>query len=199
MKYYRRDSVLIPPPVAVGKFSQPLKNREYYIAHSRLVRQKGLDLIIKTCIRYNLPLKIIGEGYLRHYLSSISDKTITYLGRVTDQNLHIIYKKAYALLFCAIDEDFGIVPVEAMSFGIPVIGYKSGGVAETVVQDKTGILFDSFNSESLYKAIRKLRTTRLSPQDCYNQALKYGATTFGHSFAKLIIKHYGKKNIYNWS
>lgn len=196
LKYYKRDAKIIPP----GVITPPRHIRSYdtepifYLVKSRLVKQKGIELAIKTCNRYRLPLLIVGEGYYRRQLEKISGPTIRFAGWVDDRKMPGIYNQAKALIYTAIEEDFGLVVVEAMSYGIPVVAYRSGGVQETVVENKTGVFFDEYTPESLYLAIQKLEQLKISPQVCRQQAEKYSVDRFRRSFLQLVSKSTHEKH-----
>jgi len=179
-KYYQRDAVVVYPPVNVGRRgSRKIQaKKKYYVFHSRLVTQKGVELVVKTCARFNLPLVVIGEGYLKNKLKKIAGNSINFLGEVSDRKLGLVYGKAIALIYSAIDEDFGIVPVEAMGFGVPVIAYRSGGVKETVIEGKTGLFFNKFTIGSLYRAIKRFKKLTIDPKECSKQAEKFDKEKF---------------------
>jgi len=129
----------------------------YYLVVSRLARAKHIDLAIKACQELGEPLVIVGKGRDKEYLTSIASSQqskVTFLGEVADEDLPFIYHNARALVFPAEDEEFGIVPVEAMGYGIPVIAYRSGGVIETVIEGTTGVFFDELTVASVGNAIK---------------------------------------------
>jgi glycosyltransferase involved in cell wall biosynthesis len=154
-RYYRKDSTVVFPPVVFPQ-TQVKKSLagKYYLCFSRLVRQKGLDLAIGAFKKLEKPLVIVGEGPESKRLKSLSVKNISFLGYVSDEKLNKIFLDAKALIYCAIDEDFGLVPVEALAHGVPVIAYRSGGVSETVLNGITGILFNSYSVRGLIKAVK---------------------------------------------
>ena len=181
-KFYRRESRVIYPPIsnihppAGGPISN--KKRDYYLSVGRLTWAKRVDLAILACNKLKLPLKIVGKGNEEEYLRSIAARppsagaegaagwspTIEFVGGVDDSELARLYAGAKALIFCALDEDFGMVPVEAMAAGTPVIGLAQGGVLETVVEGVTGVLFHEPTVESLVGAIRKFQGGPTSPR-----------------------------------
>jgi glycosyltransferase involved in cell wall biosynthesis len=159
-KYYRRESTVIFPPVDVSAgYISPMTD-DYYLVVSRLVPYKRVDLAIKACNRLGRRLRVAGTGPEYKRLRKLAGPTIEFLGRVDEASLHEAYARCRALLFPA-EEDFGIVPVEAQSFGRPVIAYGRGGSLETVIglpaggdpEAATGIFFHQQNAESLGEAI----------------------------------------------
>jgi glycosyltransferase involved in cell wall biosynthesis len=161
-KHYRRESTVIHPPVPVG--SGFLSNRidDYYLCVGQFVDYKRLDLAISACNRLGRALHIVGEGEQYRRLRRMAGPTVHFCGPLSDEDLRYEYAHCRALLFPG-EEDFGIVPVEALSFGRPVIAYGRGGVTETVNGDfadrplfaatSSGIFFREQTVESLTKAI----------------------------------------------
>ncbi|MBI4973504.1 glycosyltransferase [Candidatus Roizmanbacteria bacterium] len=163
-KFYRRDSTVIYPPVnvpsqsVISNVERNLAKRDYFITVSRLARAKHVDLLIKAANKYHFNLKVVGVGRDMKYLQSIAGLTIEFLGNVSDKKLKDLYQNAKAFLFASIDEEFGIAPVEAMGFGLPVIAYASGGLKETVHEDVNGYLFQEQSEKSLEVAMKKLQS-----------------------------------------
>ena len=183
-KFYERDSIVVNPPVNLGRLVKKSKKR-YFVCFSRLVRQKGVELAVKTCSRYGLPLLVVGDGLEKKYLESIAGKTVKFWGYCKEKDKYKIYTGAKALIFSAKDEDFGIVPVESMSFGVPVIAYNSGGVKETVT-DKTGIFFDDYSLESLKEAIDKFDSKKIDRKECIKRANAFKDIVFVNKMKGLI-------------
>ncbi len=160
-KFYRRDSTIIYPPVSipntssVRSYNARVNKPMYYLTVSRLARAKHVDILVKAANKYKFNLKIVGTGRDEEYLKSIACQTVTFLGNPSDRELAEIYKRAKAFLFASVDEEFGIAPVEAMGYGLPVIAYKSGGVPEYVKDGVNGYLFNELNEDALIKAVKK--------------------------------------------
>ncbi|MGD9129354.1 MAG: glycosyltransferase [Candidatus Woesebacteria bacterium] len=196
-RYYHRDAVVIYPPVlSLKKFTKP-KEKKYFLACSRLVKQKGMELIVKTCSLYKLPLLVAGDGYLLADLKKIAGPTVEFVGKYRpEKDLPQLYKNAKALLYAAIDEDFGIVPVEAMAFGVPVVAFKGGGVKETVIDGKTGVFFKTYTVKALYQAIKRLEKSKVSAKACYQQSRKFTKQVFRKEIFKVLdnlVEHNGLK------
>lgn len=158
-KFYRRDSVVIYPPVDVSKFqvtnSKSQKKGEYFLVVSRLVGAKNVDLAVEVCRNLKLNLKIVGTGRDEGKLEEMAGPTVEFLGDLGDEELVKLYKNCRALIFPASMEDFGIVPVEAMAAGKPVIALAEGGVKETVIDGKTGLLVEDLAPGSFVVALNR--------------------------------------------
>lgn len=186
-KYYRRESVIIYPPVKIHK-RLPRKDPRYFVCMSRLARQKGIDLAIRACNELNEQLVIVGEGSQEQYLRLIAGPTITFLGHVPDADMPKAWAGAKALIYPSIEEDFGMVPVEAVAHGVPVIGYKSGGTIETVIDGKTGILFSEFTTQSLINAMKRFSKTHFFVETMGKHASLFSEHRFYKKIAQLIYE-----------
>ena len=152
-KYYRRDSRVIYPPVDTDKITVSHERKNYFLALSRLSQYKRIDLAVQACKELNLQLVVIGSGEAEADLKKLGNENITFVGWMDDSRKFEYIRNARALIFPG-EEDFGIVPVEAMSAGKPVIAYGKGGLLETVVEGKTGLFFNEPTVESLKQAIQ---------------------------------------------
>lgn len=160
-KFYRRDAVVVYPPVNIPPLSkyfggQAKKTLDYYITVSRLARAKHIDVLIKAANIAKFNLKIVGSGRDEERLKQIAGPTIEFLGNLTDEDLKKTYLNAKAFLFSSKDEEFGIAPVEAMGYGLPVIAFRSGGLPEYVVDSKNGYLFDKLEESLLIDKVNEL-------------------------------------------
>lgn len=153
-KHYRRESVVIHPPVRCKLFNISDVDEDYFLVLSRLVEYKRIDLAVKTFNELGLPLVIIGDGPERERLESMSNNNIKFLGRQSDEVIKEYYSKCRAFIFPG-EEDFGITPLEAQASGRPVIAFGKGGALETVVEGKTGVFFKEQRVESLINAIKE--------------------------------------------
>jgi len=200
-KFYRRDATVIYPPVSLPNYSSseaPAESRssrqartikkEYFLTGGRLARAKHVDLIVKVCSELKLPLKVFGKGFAGYgqELKSYAGQTIEFVGEVTDEEKMRLMTQAKAFLFASEDEDFGIVPVEAMASGTPVIAYKSGGVKETVVDGKTGVFFDELSVESLKNAIKRFEKMSIDESICRKQADKFSKERFKNEIKDFV-------------
>ena len=179
-KFYKRDAHVVHPPIDLPAKSKlvPQKDRHYYLYAGRLTLSKHPELAVAACNELELPLKVVGLGKMDEKLKEISGPTIELLGDVSDEQLHELYANAKALIYPSEDEDFGMVPVEAMGWGTPVIAHRSGGPLETVADGITGIFFDELTTEDLVEAIEKFTKTKFSPAKLHQHAQQFGQTAF---------------------
>lgn len=197
-KYYGRDSEIIFPPTDLDHKNSLLRvasqtsrsflldlNLGYYLYVGRLVKYKKVDLLVDTFNDLGLPLVIVGSGSEEYSLKHKARSNITFLGHVSDEELSKIYQNAKAFLMPQ-DEDFGITAVEAQSFGVPVIAYKSGGALDTVINNKTGVFFDEQTVPSLKKAIAKFDTIRFNDGYLITNAKRFSKKIFKEKFFNLL-------------
>jgi glycosyltransferase involved in cell wall biosynthesis len=185
-KYYRRDSVVIYPPVETDKFFVSSEIDDYFLIGGRLAPYKRVDLAIKACLKNNLRLKIFGNGIDIERLKKIAgdNKNIEFLGRVGDQVKAELYSKCKAFINPQ-EEDFGITAIEAMASGRPVIAYKKGGACETVIEGRTGLFFSQQTVDSLSNALTKINSINFQPE-----AIKHHAGQFSVARFEKEIKDY---------
>ena len=189
-KYYAREAKLIYPPVDVKKFSQKIPKSKkqtspFYLLVSRLVSYKRVDLAIQAFNDLSKKLVIIGEGEEQSRLRKLAKKNIRFVGRLTDKELVRYYQSCRAVIFPG-EEDFGLVAIEAQAAGKPVIGYRHGGLTETVVHGKTGWLFSEPSSQALAQAVTSFENRKWSPALCQQQAKKFAKRKFQKTFQSFV-------------
>ena len=196
-KHYRRDATVIYPPVNVGAGYLAKEIEDYYLVVGQLVDYKRIDLAIIACNQLRRRLRIVGDGEQFARLRKLAGPTIQFCGALSDDALHEQYAHCRALVFPG-EEDFGIVPVEAQSFGRPVIAYGRGGVTETVTscsdgsdlppENSTGVLFAQQCWESLATAILKFEAAELSfrPMFIRQQADRFAPHYFRQNLGKYL-------------
>lgn len=152
-KYYHRESTVIYPPVSIAPHAS-LTERTYFLFVGRLSPYKGAALAVETFRKLELPLVVVGEGRESAALRRMRSPSITFRGCVPDAELSQLYAGARAVIFPS-DDDFGIVPVEAMAQGTPVLALRRGGATETVLEGVTGEFFDEPSEEFLADCVRR--------------------------------------------
>lgn len=184
-KYYRRDSAVIYPPVELPPFESVIK-KDYYLIVSRLVRYKNLETAIRACSDRHLELLVVGLGSEEGRLKSEAGPSVKFLGFQSREKLVELMSEAKAVIYPVSDEDFGIVPVEAMSVGTPVIGLKSGGLRETIISGKTGILMEDLTIGSFALAFEEIEGTKWDRAEIRKHAEKFSKKRFIKEFTDLV-------------
>jgi glycosyltransferase involved in cell wall biosynthesis len=190
-KYYGREAVVVHPPVDVDAFHRTgEKSADFYLAVGQLVRYKRMDLAIEACNQLKRRLIIIGEGEEAKALKKIAGPTISFLGRQDFAEIRNHYAWCKALLFPG-EEDFGIVPVEAMASGKPVIAWRRGGALETVIAGQTGLFFDRPTADSLARTILDFEAVEDSfdPELISLHARKFSKETFKQRLSRVLEEY----------
>lgn len=183
-KYYRRDSDIIYPPVASSQFAAAAPVEDYFLAGGRIVRYKRFDLLVRVFNRLGWKLKIFGDGPALADLRKIAKSNIEFLGRVSDEEKARLMVRTRAFINPQV-EDLGITVLEAMAAGRPVIAYGVGGATETVIPNKTGVLFYEQNWQVLYQTLRDF-----DHQIWDAQVIRAWAQRFDENHFKDLIKQY---------
>jgi glycosyltransferase involved in cell wall biosynthesis len=188
-KYYGRDSEVIFPPVDTEKFKkagQDSKDRKGFVIAGRQTPYKRFDLAVQACSELGLPLTVIGKGPEYKRLQSMAGPSVNFTGFVKDDaDVRKLVAEAEAFIFPGLD-DFGIVPVEAMASGTPVIAYKAGGALDYVIPGKTGEFFGEQTVESLKAALKNFDSTKYSSRDISQATDKFSIREFHKQFEKII-------------
>ncbi len=158
-----------------------------FITWGRHVPYKRFDLAIKACNELQLPLIVVGQGPATAELKKIAGPTITFAGRVSDEELVALAHKAEAFIFPG-EEDFGIAPVEALAAGLPVIAYKSGGALDYVIEEKTGVFFNKQSVKSTKKAIQNFKSTEFNSTNITKLAGAFASPNFRNKINTFIHK-----------
>ncbi|MBI2426660.1 MAG: glycosyltransferase [Candidatus Kerfeldbacteria bacterium] len=183
--YYKREAVVIYPPLATLQFTPASDVGEYFLAGGRLVPYKRYDLVVQTFNRLGLPLKIFGDGPMLRALERQAEPNVTFVGRVADAELAELYAHAQAFLNPQ-EEDLGITPLESMASGRPVIAYRKGGALESMVEGETGIFFDEQSADSLTDAIRRFQSMTFDPARIRNHAEQFDVAVFKKKMKQFI-------------
>ncbi|WP_461207112.1 glycosyltransferase [Clostridium sp. DL1XJH146] len=176
-KHYRRESVVIHPPVNINFFKTSETVEDYFLIVSRLVSYKRIDIAVEAFNELGLPLIIIGDGPEKKKLEMLSKDNIKFLGRKSDKVIRDYYCKCQAFIFPG-EEDFGITPLEAQASGRPVIAYGKGGVLETVINNRTGVFFYEQTPVSLIAAIGSFKNLNFVSSDIRKHVEKFSEENF---------------------
>jgi len=203
-KFWRREAKVVYPPVKISLkkqksirppisiLPQKFEKNNFYLTVSRLQYSKRIDLIVKTFNQLKKPLIIVGGGEeLKRGLPKLNTSHNTiFTGFLPDKYLPWFYQNAKAFIFAAKDEDFGIAPVEAQGYGLPVIAHHSGGVRETIIEGKTGTFFKHHTTKSLIKALKRLdkylKQGKIEPKYCRKNAQKFSEEKFIKKIRQLV-------------
>jgi len=184
-KYYNRTAMVIYPPVKTSNFFISSKIDDYFLLVARFLPYKKIDLAIKAFNKLGWPLKIIGDGPKNKQLRKMAKANVEFVGLVPEKKLRDYYVRCRALIFPQ-EEDFGIVAVEAMAAGRPVIAYEAGGALEIVKEGETGIFFKEQTVDSLVAALRSFKIEKFSPQAIREQALKFDKEIFKNKIKEFV-------------
>lgn len=178
-QYYRREAEVIHPPVAVDDFSASRTTGEFFLWVGQLVGYKRPDLAVEAFNTLGLPLVMIGDGEMLGRLRRRAKPNVRLLGRQPWEVVRDHYGRCRGVVFPGV-EDFGIVPVEAMACGKPVIAHAAGGVLESVVDGSTGILYDDPTAEGLRRAVQSFEgcEARFDPRALRAHAMRFSEQRF---------------------
>lgn len=206
-KYYRRDSDVIFPPVEMSNQSTAnsqqhgipkyqIPDTKYFLIVSRLVKYKKIDLAIRVFNALDEKLIIVGKGREERRLKQMAGPNIEFLHDLTDQELSCYYTKSQGLLMMQ-EEDFGLAAVEAQSHGTGVVAYNKGGVRDTVIDGKTGVLFNTQTEESIMEAVGRYSKLDIQKEECVRNSKRFSERRFRKEFtAKIeeLAKKKGREN-----
>ncbi len=187
-RYYGRGAEVVNPPVDVDRLlALPRDPGEHYLVFGRVVPYKRVEFAVAACARLGRPLKVAGDGRAMASVraAAAGHPEIELLGRVEDAARDALMSSARALLFPG-EEDFGIVPVEAQAAGLPVIAYEVGGASETVIDGRTGVLFEQQSALGLAAAIERFEGLELDEQTVRQNAERFGRERFRSEMAAVI-------------
>jgi glycosyltransferase involved in cell wall biosynthesis len=185
-KVWRREAEVIHPPVDVGLFTPSIETEAYYLWVGAMVPYKRPDLAVDAFNANGLPLLMVGSGAMLKALRARARDNITFVERMDFNALRRTFARARAYVMTA-EEDFGMTPVEAMASGRPVLAFGRGGALDTVVPDRTGILFARQDSEALVEAVERMEgfLTRFDPRDAVEQAGRFAPERFDEKMSQI--------------
>jgi glycosyltransferase involved in cell wall biosynthesis len=185
--YYGRDAEIVHPFCEAEEFTQPRSPNESYLIVTALVPYKRIDLAIDAFNKTGKRLIIVGDGPEKEKLMKKASDNIRFLGALKRKALADAYAKCRALIFPGI-EDFGIVPIEAMAAGMPVIALGAGGALETVTPE-TGLFFKEATQESLNQAIDEFEKKSFDEAACRRRGREFNRKRFQREFMEALRRH----------
>ena len=192
-KYWRRESIVIAPPVEIGRFAQAATTQapgDYYLCAGQLMGYKRVDLAVDAFTQAKLPLLVVGKGPELRRLKLRAGPTVRFARAASDDEFAAMIAGCRALVFPG-EEDFGIVPVEAMAAGRPVIAFRRGGAMDSVVDGMSGIFFDEQSPSALLAAVQRFERERstFTPAAIALHAAKFGEGRFATEFKATVSRH----------
>jgi len=191
-KYYKRSATVIYPPVHTERFESftpPTEN--FYLATGRLIPYKKFDLVVETFNALGLPLKIAGKGPELQKLKKMAGSNVEVLGFVSENELKELYANCKGFLFPQ-QEDAGIVPLEAMAAGRPVIAFSQGGSQDTMIDGKTGVLFQEQSVKALKKAVQQFEKIKFDPSFIRQHARQFDVEVFKQKIEDFVQQEWEK-------
>jgi glycosyltransferase involved in cell wall biosynthesis len=187
-RYYNREATVVYPPVDTDFFHPDATTPERFaLVVSALVPYKRIDVAIAACARAGVPLTIVGDGPERAALERNAPATTRFLGRVSDEDIRALYRRAAVALLPG-EEDFGIVPLEAQACGRPIVALGRGGALETVKPGETGLLVDEPSAEAFADAVAEAVDRRFDAVAIRRHAEQFSRSRFGDEIAALVAE-----------
>lgn len=186
-KHYRRESTVVFPPVELDRFKLPAKAplRHGFVVAGRQTPYKRIDLAIEACNELKVPLIVVGDGPEHKRLTKLAERNVTFLTNVGDHEMADHFQSALGYIFPGVD-DFGIVAVEAMAAGTPVIAYKGGGALDYVVDGKTGLFFDKQTVASLVPVLETALTKNFKYEAIAEHAQQFSVAAFRATIKEFV-------------
>jgi glycosyltransferase involved in cell wall biosynthesis len=185
-KFYKRDSVVIHPPVDTDRFknTKSTGDRNGFLIVGRQTPYKRFDLAVTACTKLNLDLTVIGNGPEHKKLQAIAGPTIKFV-QASDSEIVDYFARAEAFIFPGLD-DFGIVAVEAMAAGTPIIAYKAGGALDYVEPNKTGVFFDKQDTKSLVETLKSFDGSKFESSIIKSKSAKFSQNEFKNKIKSFV-------------
>ncbi len=192
-KYYRKPATVIHPPVDTDLFTIEGEKSDYFLGVGRMVPYKKFDLLIDAFNANGLPLKLVGDGPDRARLERRAQKNIEFVGLLGNTALKKMYNEARAFLFPQV-EDFGIVAIESLSCGTPVVAFYEGGIREIVQDGINGIFFNEQSPESLNAALNTFVRVTFDRRRVRETALRFDIREFRRAVAQAVDYAYRSRH-----
>lgn len=191
-KYYKRKSTVIHPPANTARFNPARERGEHYVTVGRQIPYKHHDLAVAACTKLGVPLKVFGDGSEHDRLVAMAGPSVDFytdrFGDASDSELEKALNTAKGFIFPA-EEDFGIVTVEALAAGAPVIGFARAGTLDIVTDGETGVLFAEQTVESVKTAIKTAEQIQFFPSKLSRTARRFDTSLFITKIRKIVSNH----------
>lgn len=192
-RYYGQDATVVYPPVDIDRFDPARTRDDYYVALGRQVPYKRVDLAVAAASRLDIPLKVYGNGSEHEKLVAMASPKVQFFtdrfGDASDLAVEEALNHARGFIFPA-EEDFGIVPVQALAAGAPVIAYGKGGVLDIIQDGESGILFKKQTVDNVVDAIQEAKRHTFLPATLRRKARRFDKGLFITKMRKIITDNY---------
>lgn len=188
-RYYGRKSIVVHPPVGIDRFEPARERGDYYVTTGRQVPYKRHDLAVAACTKLGLPLQVFGSGPAHDKLVAMAGPTVQFFtdrfGDASDPALENALNHAKGFIFAA-EEDFGIVTVEALAAGAPVVGYDKAGTKDIVEDGVSGTLFEKQTVRGVVDAITRAEKLTFLPGTLRRKSRRFAKSLFITKMRKLV-------------
>ena len=190
--FYNKDATVVYPPVDVKKFKYKERG-DFFLSVQRIQSEKRIEIQLEVFRR--LPdekLLIVGapenENAVPYFekMKKVAPKNVKFLGPVSDKKLIELYARCKAVIQTAIDEDFGLIPIEAMASGKPCVAVNEGGFRESIIHGKTGLLINKPYVKNFVSAIKNFDRYEFDPKECRKRAKLFSEENFIKRMKKVI-------------
>ncbi|MBQ4133734.1 MAG: glycosyltransferase [Desulfovibrionaceae bacterium] len=201
-KCWGRDALVVNPPVNVNFFArrESVPKEDFYLFFGELVPYKRADLAVRAFSRpgQTRRLAVVGKGQQFDYLKSIAGPQVSLLGKLSHAEVKRYLSRARALIFPGL-EDFGIIPVEALASGTPVIAYGRGGILDTVKDGQSGVFFSKQTEEDLLEAVARFeeQENNFDASRLASEAQRFSEERFIREMREIIGQAFAQKNRLN--
>lgn len=190
-RYYGQPSTVVHPPVDTDRFEPARERGDHYVALGRQVPYKHHDLAVMAASKLNVPLYVYGNGSEHERLRQLAGPTVKFytdrFGDASDKAVSDALNSAKGFIFPA-EEDFGIVQVEALAAGAPVIAYGKGGALDIVQDGESGVLFDEQTADSVAEALRRAESIEFKPGTLRRKAKRFDKGLFITKMRTIVLK-----------
>ena len=194
-KYYQKPSTVLHPPVDIKRFTPAQKRGDHYVTLGRQLPNKRFDLAVEACTKLGVPLKVFGNGPLHEKLEKLAGPTIEFytdrFGNASDTEVEKALNTAKGFVFPS-DEDFGIVAVEALAAGAPVIAYAAAGTRDIVQDTVSGVMFEHQTVDEVAAAIQKADKMTFLPGTLARKAKRFEKQMFISKLQRIVAQEYAK-------